>query len=129
MCDAVVDSRNAVGADPARGRVRHLKGFRVEVNGRVYARLAANKTNITLKKCKSGMKYTCVVVVMTCPEQSVGHQRKVRRTVGLISSLAQLMTSFLFLNVVSFCGCFASLRNKLSYGFSLMESVKALLIT
>ena len=100
MCDAVVDSRNAVGSDPARGRVRHLKGFRVEVNGRVYARLAANKTNVTLKKCKSGMKYTCVVVVMTCPEQSVGHQRKVRRTGGLISSLAQLMTSSRFVDVL-----------------------------
>lgn len=88
MCDAVVVSRNTVGEDPARGRIRQLKGFRVEVNGRVYARLAASKTDITLKKCKSGMKYTCVVVVMTCPEKSDGHQRKVRTTAGLISSLA-----------------------------------------
>lgn len=84
MCDAVVASRSAVCEDPSRGRVRHLKGFRVEVNGRVYARLAANKTNITLKKCKSGMKYTCVVVVMTCPEKSDGHQRKVRTTANLL---------------------------------------------
>ena len=84
VCDAVVVSRSAVGEDPARGRVRHLKGFRVEVNGRVYARLAANKTNITLKKCKSGMKYTCVVVVMTCPERSDGHQRNVRTTANLL---------------------------------------------
>ena len=90
-----MDSRSAVGEDPARGRVRHLKGFRVEVNGRVYARLAANKTSITLKKCKSGMKYTCVVVAMTCPEQSDGHQRKVRRTESLISSQAQMTSSFL----------------------------------
>ena len=73
-----MDSQNTTGKDPARGRVRHLKGFRVEVNGRVYARLAANKTNITLKKCKSAMKYTCVVVVMTCPDKSDVHQRKVR---------------------------------------------------
>ncbi|KAJ7382966.1 hypothetical protein OS493_031742 [Desmophyllum pertusum] len=71
-----LDSQNTTGKDPARGRVRHLKGFRVEVNGRVYARLAANKTNITLKKCKSAMKYTCVVVVMTCPDKSDVHQRK-----------------------------------------------------
>lgn len=84
MCDAVVASRSAVCEDPSRGRVRHLKGFRVEVNGRMYARLAANKTNITLKKCKSGMKYTCVVVVMTCPEKSDGHQRKVRTTANLL---------------------------------------------
>ena len=88
MCDAVVVSRSAVGEDPARGRVRHLKGYRVEVNGRVYARLAANTTNITLKKCKSGMKYTCVVVVMSCPEKSDAQQRKVRTNARLISSLA-----------------------------------------
>ena len=88
MCDAVVVSRSAVGEDPARGRVRHLKGYRVEVNGRVYARLAANTTNITLKKCKSGMKYTCLVVVMSCPEKSDGQQRKVRTNARLISSLA-----------------------------------------
>ena len=74
----VVDSQCAAGDDPARGRVRHLKGFRLEVNGRVYARLAANKTSITLKKCKSGMKYTCVVVVTTGPEKIDGCQRKVR---------------------------------------------------
>ena len=84
VCDAVLVSRSAVGEDPARGRVRRFKGYRVEVNGRVYARLAANKTNITLKKCKSGMKYTCVVVVMTCPEKSDGHQRKVRTTANLL---------------------------------------------
>lgn len=76
--DAVVVSRSTVGEDAACGRVRHLKGFRVEVNGRVYARLAANKTRITLKKCKSGMKYTCVIVVMTSPDKSDGYQRKVR---------------------------------------------------
>ena len=75
-------SQCPVGEDPARGRVRHLKGCRVEVNGRVYARLAANKTSITLKKCKSGMKYTCVVVVITGPEKQLGGQRKVR---GFIS--------------------------------------------
>ena len=73
-----MDSRCAAGGDSARGRVRHLKGFRLEVNGRVYARLAANKTSITLKKCKSGMKYTCVVVVITGPEKVYGCQRKVR---------------------------------------------------
>ena len=88
VCDAVVASRSTVEEDPARGRVRHLKGYRVEVNGRVYARLAANKTNITIKKCKSGMKYTCVVVVMTCPEKSDGQQRKVRTNARLIYSLA-----------------------------------------
>ena len=73
-----MDSQTIDGEDPARGRVRHLKGFRVHVNGRVFARLTANKTNITLKKCRSGMKYTCVVVAMTCPEILDGHQRKVR---------------------------------------------------
>ena len=78
-----MDSQCAVGEDPARGRVRHLKGFRLEVNGRVYARLAANKTSITLKKCKSGMKYTCVVVVITGPEKTDGCQRKVRSAVYL----------------------------------------------
>lgn len=77
-CYTVVDSQCAAGEDSARGRVRHLKGFRLEVNGRVYARLAANKTSITLKKCKSGMKYTCVVVVITGPEKIDGCQRKVR---------------------------------------------------
>lgn len=74
----VVDSQSSLDEDPARGRVRHLKGFRVEVNGRVYARLAANKTSITLKKCKSGMKYTCVVVAITCPEKQHANQRKVQ---------------------------------------------------
>ena len=77
-CYTVVDSQCAAGGDSARGRVRHLKGFRLEVNGRVYARLAANKTSITLKKCKSGMKYTCVVVVITGSEKVYGCQRKVR---------------------------------------------------
>lgn len=84
MCPSVMDSQSTAGEGPARGRVRHLKGFRVEVNGRVYARLGAHKTNITLKKCKSGMKYTCVVVVMTCPEKSDGQQRKVRRIQDII---------------------------------------------
>ena len=74
----VVDSQSSLGEDPACGRVRHLKGFRVEVNGRVYSRLAANKTSITLKKCKSGMKYTCVVVAITCPEKQRASQRKVQ---------------------------------------------------
>ena len=32
----VVDSQSSLGEDPARGRVRHLKGFRVEVNGPLY---------------------------------------------------------------------------------------------
>ena len=96
MCDAVLASRSAVGEDPARGRVRRLKGYRVEVNGRVYARLAANKTNITLKKCKSGMKYTCVVVVMTCPEKSGGHQRKVRTTANLLIQVNFFSFSFFF---------------------------------
>ena len=73
-----MDSQSSLGEDPARGRVRHLKGFRVEVNGRVYARLSANKTSITLKKCKSGMKYTCVVVAITCPEKQHASQRKVQ---------------------------------------------------
>ncbi|PFX18395.1 Titin [Stylophora pistillata] len=58
------------------GRVRHLKGFRVQINGRVFSRLTADKTSITIKKCKSGMKYTCVVVAVTCPEMFGGHQRK-----------------------------------------------------
>jgi len=98
VCDAVVVSRSAVGEDPARGRVRHLKGFRVEVNGRVFARLAASKTNITLRKCKSGMKHTCVVVVMTCPEKSDGHQRKVRTNAGLIYSLALYESIVVFIS-------------------------------
>lgn len=88
-----MDSRSTVGEDPSRGRVRHLKGFRVEVNGRVYARLGANKTNITLKKCKSGMKYTCVVVVMTCPEKTQGYQRKVRRITDCFSNQWMFLAS------------------------------------
>ena len=73
-----MDSRSTLSEDPARGRVRHLKCFRVEVNGRVYSRVAANKTSITLKKCKSGMKYSCVVVAITSPEKQHASQRKVQ---------------------------------------------------
>ncbi|XP_068713854.1 uncharacterized protein [Montipora foliosa] len=58
------------------GRVRRLKGYRVEVNGRVHTRLAADKTNMTLKKCKSGIKYSCVLVAITGPEGMDACQRK-----------------------------------------------------
>ena len=49
----------------------------MQMNGRVFTRLTADKKNIAIKKCKSGMKYTCVVVAMTCPEMFGCQQRKV----------------------------------------------------
>ena len=50
----------------------------MEVNGRVHTRLAADKTNMTLTKCKSGIKYTCVLVAVTGPEGMDACQRKVK---------------------------------------------------
>lgn len=46
------------------GWVCCLKGYCVEVNGCVYMRLVVDKINMILKKCKFGIKYFCVLVVI-----------------------------------------------------------------
>ena len=81
---SVSDPHCAAEEDAARGRVRRLRGYRLEVNGRVYARLAADKTSITLRKCKSSMKYTCVLVAISGPEKMEGCQGKVRNLILLV---------------------------------------------
>lgn len=73
MCDVVVVLWSVVCEDFLCGCVCYLKGFCVEVNGCVYVRLVVNKINIMLKKCKFGMKYICVVVVMICLEKLDGY--------------------------------------------------------
>lgn len=84
LSPSVSDPHCAAEEDPARGRVRLLRGYRLEVNGRVYARVAADKTSVTLRKCKSGMKYTCVLVAISGPEKMQGCQGKVSKRIVLV---------------------------------------------
>lgn len=96
LSPSVSDPHCAAEEDPARGRVRRLRGYRLEVNGRVYARVAADKTSMTLRKCKSGMKYTCVLVAISGPEKMEGCQGKVSKRVVLVFFLASINTFFLW---------------------------------
>ena len=94
LSPSVSDPHCAAEEDPARGRVRRLRGYRLEVNGRVYARVAADKTSMTLRKCKSGMKYTCVLVAISGPEKMEGCQGKVSKRIVLFFFLASSNTFF-----------------------------------
>lgn len=64
-CVSVPDP--AVPGEP-RGRVRQLQCCRLEVNGRVVARLPAARRTFQLKRCRPGVRYSCVLAVVTKPD-------------------------------------------------------------
>ena len=50
-----------------KGRVRSVLGYRLEVNGRLSARLGPTSRNFVLKKCRPCIKYSCVLTIITVP--------------------------------------------------------------
>ena len=63
---------NLIAADSQsqeyKGRVRAVLGYHLEVNGRLYARIAPTERTFVLRKCRPGTKYSCVLTILTSPE-------------------------------------------------------------